>query len=387
MHHYSPSASVRKLPSGTGLVLLDTSSNCLWAYNDSARHVWELIERGGLADDIVADFTLQYGIPDDIARSDVGSILRQWRSQGLVHANGAHEPVSKPVAKIATDRRWEPELHWAASFTFTIRGKVFALAVEPDEIATFIRVAFQHLETPNAKADVRLQVREAGDGESVLLVDGIERVRMREGSQVMGAVDQTILEHLHPNIDWLAMMHGGGIARGGAGFAIPGACGSGKTTLIAYLLANKGYSYIADDLIALAAPDGRIVPWPMPLGPKEGSWNLLSEWYPNLPNAPKYRTQLGEARQIQPPPGAWDTEPPPLRGFIFPRFIAGAAATLTRLTAFEALQRLLGDRIWLGYPITEQRVRAFLAWLEDTPAYFMVHGNVAEAARLMEEVA
>src|ERR1700694_993500 len=102
------STSVRMVPTATGLVLLDTSSNCLWAYNDSARHVWELIERGGLADDIVADFTLQYGIPDDIARSDVGSILRQWRSQGLVHANGAHEPLSKPVAKIATDRRWEP---------------------------------------------------------------------------------------------------------------------------------------------------------------------------------------------------------------------------------------------------------------------------------------
>jgi hypothetical protein len=392
IHRERPSASVRKLPSGTGLILFDTSSNCLWAYNDSARRAWEFIERGTSADEIVADFVVRYSLSDDVARSDVSSILRQWRSQGLIQGNGGiqenggREAASQPLATIATNWAGTPDPRWAALLTFTIRGKVFALAIEPDEIATFIHVALQHLETPNAQADVRLQVREADDRERVLIVNGIERLRMREGAQVMGALDQVILEHLHPKIDWLAMMHGGGIARGNAGFAIPGACGSGKTTLIAYLLANKGYTYISDDLIALAAPDGRIVPWPLPLGPKEGSWDLLSEWYPDLPSAPKYRTQLGDARQIQPPPNAWDTEPPLLRGFIFPRYIAGATAKLIRLTPFEALQRLMGDRIWLGYPMTERRVSAFLAWLDNTPAYFIVHGNVADAARLIEDI-
>jgi Coenzyme PQQ synthesis protein D (PqqD) len=381
----SPSPSVRKLPSGEGLVLLDRSSNCLWAYNDSAREVWEQIECGGSSDDIATDLAERYDIPSDVARADVSAILGQWRSHGLVGVNGERASPLQPATTTAMDWSRQPEPRWAASFIATIRGKVFALAIEPAEIAEFIRIAFQHLVTPQALPDVRMQVRLADDGESALIVDGIERIRMREGSQVVGAVDQVVLEHLYPGIEWLALMHGGGIARDGAGFAIPAACGSGKTTLIAYLIANKGFTYIADDLIALAT-DGRLVPWPMPLGPKEGSWKLLSEWYPYLPSAPNYRTQLGEARQIFPPPDAWDTEPVLLRGFIFPRYVAGAVAQLIRLTPLEALQRLLSDRIWLGYPMTEQRVSAFLARLEDMPAYSLVHGNVVEAAPLLDEI-
>jgi hypothetical protein len=385
MSHNAPSTSVRKLPSGAGLILLDTSANCLWAYNDSARQVWEVIERGGSDDDIVADLTDRYGIPDEVARADASAILSQWRTHGLVRPNGEDKPqITVPAT--ATDWTTRPEPRWAAAFTVTIRGKVFVLAIEPGEIAEFIRVAFQHLVTPQARPDVRLQVRLADEHESALIVDGIERMRMREGSQIVGAVDQVVLEHLYPGIEWLAMMHGGGIARGGAAFAVPGACGSGKTTLIAYLIANNRFTYFADDLIALAT-DGHLVPWPMPLGPKQGSWKLLSEWYPHLPSAPNYRTQLGEARQIFPPADVWDTEPLPLRGFIFPRYVAGATPELKRLTSLEALQRLLTDRIWLGYPMTEDRVSAFLGRLEDMPAYSLVHGNVVEAARLLDDIA
>jgi len=40
------------------LVLLDASSNCLWAYNESAREVLgEHVERGGSSDEIAADLS------------------------------------------------------------------------------------------------------------------------------------------------------------------------------------------------------------------------------------------------------------------------------------------------------------------------------------------
>jgi Coenzyme PQQ synthesis protein D (PqqD) len=387
MNHDRPSASVRMLPTSTGLVLLDTSSKCLWAYNDSARQIWERIEGGRSGDELTSDFARQYGISDEVARRDVGAIINQWRSKGLVSASGRRNPPAAPaMADVATDWTDASEPHWTETFTCTIRDKVFTLAIEPAEAASLIRFMFQHLETPGAQPDVRLEVREAGDGEGAVLVNGIERLRTADGGQIVGAVDQTILEYIHPEIDWLAMIHGGAIARGGAGVAVPGACGSGKTTLIAYLLAERGYTYIADDLVALAAPDGRIVPWPMPLNPKQGSWDLLSESYPDLPSSPKHCMSRGEVRQILPRPDAWDADPVPLRGFIFPRYVAGAAAKLSRLTSFEALERLLSDRIWLGYPITERRARNFVAWLDSKPAYALVHSNVAAAADLIGDI-
>jgi hypothetical protein len=379
-----PSASVRRFNVEGGLLLLDASSSTLWAYNDGARQVWELIERGASEREIVAELADAFGIAEDVVRRDVDAIVQQWRSHGLLDVEGGSQTPARAEADAAT--RWaDPPSRWAGTLTCTIRDRVFSIAVESPGWVPYVRTMFQHLETPGARPDAELEVRE--DDVSVLLVDGHERLRTDDSGHLAGAINQSILEQIHPELDWLAMIHGGAMARDGAGFAVPAACGSGKTTLIAYLLAEKGYGYIADDLIALAAPDGRIVPWPMPLSLKEGSWQVLGESYRDMSSFPHYRSQRGEARQIMPPANAWNTEPVPLRGFIFPTYLAGAAAKLTRLTPFQALERLLSDRIWLGYPITEQRVATFLDWLRGKPAYHLVHGNVAEGARLLEDVA
>src|SRR5262245_24607881 len=126
----SPSPAVCKLPIGEGLVLLDRFSNCLWAYNDSAREVWEQVERGGSSDDIAADLAQRYNIPSDVARADVSAILGQWRSHGLVGANGDRASPIQPATTAATDWSRQPEPSWGASFTVRIRGKIFALAIE-----------------------------------------------------------------------------------------------------------------------------------------------------------------------------------------------------------------------------------------------------------------
>ena len=82
----------------------------------------------------------------------------------------------------------------------------------------------------------------------------------------------------------------------------------------------------------------------------------------------------------------WDVDAVPFGSFVFPCYRPGAAATLTPITAFDALQRLLGDQIWFGYPITERSVLRFLAWLDDKPAFDLSYGDVADAARLVDGI-
>jgi hypothetical protein len=386
MVEHLPSPSVRLLPTDSGLVLLDTASNCLWAYNDTARQVWDGLTRGRRSGELAADLAAHWAIPADAARKDVGAILSHWRAQGLLAGGGPSASPAGPGHAKRTDWMRAAEPRWADALTCRIRDKVITLAVEPPGMASLLRYMLQHLEAPDAPADARLQVRRSGDACAVL-VDGMERVCTADGGQIVGAVEQIILETIHPGTDWLALIHGGAIARNGVGFAVPGACGNGKTTLISYLVGRGDFTYLSDDLIALARPDGRIVPWPLPFNPKEGSWDLLTDVYPDLPNSPRYHNGRGYCRLIPAPAGSWEIAPVPLHGFIFPRYIAGSEAKLTRLTPFEALQRLLGDRIWLGYPITERRAGDFIAWLADKPAYALVHGGVAEAARLIETIA
>ena len=87
-----------------------------------------------------------------------------------------------------------------------------------------------------------------------------------------------------------------------------------------------------------------------------------------------------------PPDSVWDSEPVKLRTMVFPRFIAGATADLQRISPFNAVERLLGDRIWLGYPVTETRVTAFLTWLNGTPAYAITYGKLDDGVRLIESI-
>jgi hypothetical protein len=239
--------------------------------------------------------------------------------------------------------------------------------------------------SPGAEPGFRIDLRRAARGETAIVIDGVPRFSTADGGQLIGAVNQIILEHLHPDVAWLAIIHGAAVARDGVALAFPAACGSGKTTLTAYLI-SRGYAYLADDHVALSAPEGRVVPWPMPLSLKPGSWDVLSESYRDIGDFPTYRSTRGEARQLVPSARVWETDPVLAGHLVFPRYAPDAEAALTPITPFEALERLLGDQIWLGYPMTEQGVGAFVDWLEETPAYTLEHGNVADAARCIERL-
>lgn len=375
--------SVRTLDTGSGLLLLDTSSNCLCAYNDSARYAWQLVRDGWSGDALADKFAEHFAIPLATARRDTDAILDEWRSRGLIGTGG--------VARCATDAggvdhgRGAPVATWAATWSCRFRGCDMSFAVEDTLRAAGLRALFQHLEVPTESAQVRIEVTGAEADEAMLAVDGTERVRTSDPGVLIGALYQAVLQKIHPRIDWLALVHGGALARNGVGIGLPAPSGSGKTTLIAYLM-TRGFEYLADDLLAIAAPDGSIVPWPMPLGVKDGSMELLASLHPALRGSPSYPTRGRNARLLLPATDAWEREPTPLRCLIFPRFVTDAPARCSPLSPFEALERLLRDRIWFGYPLAEDRVQAFVTWLEDTPSYAISYSSAEAAARCVEEV-
>ncbi|MGE5322342.1 MAG: PqqD family peptide modification chaperone [Actinomycetota bacterium] len=365
--------------------MLDTKSSRVGAYNSSAQEVWELLERGARQHEIITALASSFGIPEKVASHDVNAIIEHWRSQGMLSSIEGGSPTN--LAKVPTETEWArgPRRGWSATLTFTVRSIVFELAIEPPDLVDLPRIFFKHLESPFAAPGVHIEIRAVDDNEAALVIDGIERLRTVDRGQLIGALNQFILEHIHPGTSWLAIIHGAAVARSGFGVAFPAACGSGKTTLTAYLL-TRGYDYLADDHVALSAPDGRIVPWPLPMSIKEGSWEVLSESYTDIWNFPQYQTTRGEARQLVPPPAVWNTDAVPLKGFVFPRYVPGAKVTLVPLTPFEALQRFLGDQIWLGWPITPQRLRDFLNWLSGKPAYLLQYGSAADAANSIADI-
>jgi len=376
---------VRRLPIDGGLLLLDRASNCLFAFNDSAGHVWDLIQEGHTEESLISEFARAWGIPRSRARADINAIIAEWRARNILvdrRLARRHPASLKPQSIGVASDEVEP-VRWS-EWVCTIRGTPIAFAVDT-EIRGPFRLLFAHLETPTAIPLARLEIRTATTGEMVLFEDGRERIRTGDPAEAIGALYVAVLERTRSDLEWFALIHGAALGTAGKGLALAGPSGSGKSTLAAGLI-SRGYDFLADDLIALSDPDGMVIPWPLPLSIKQGSIEIVEAHHPQLAEAAPYRTKGVEARMLIPSSGAWDAEPVPLCRLVFPHFAAGAKPQARRLSSFEAIKRLLADRVWLGSPVTETRMSTFLAWLDRTPSYALSYGSLADGMQLIADV-
>lgn len=371
------------------LIIIDRSRSRLFVYNESARLIWQSLQQGADAGRLVTELAQAYGIAPQCARTDIDAILRHWRSQGFIGSPRAEPPDGACLAggPSSSDRRIDAS-HAAQvrreTWVCTLGGHAIAFDVEGSEWIARLRAMFAHLETPDAHPETCLCIRQADD-RFCLLQDGAERLRSRNTGLLIGALYQALLERIHSSAAWLALIHAGAIGKNGAAVVLPAPSGSGKSTLLAYLMTQE-FHYLSDDLAALAAPDGKLVPWPMPLSIKPGSFDALSRFHGALERFPMYRSKGMRTRLIIPPPEAWAAPPTPVRALVFPRYVAKAAGALVSIAPAEALQHLLADRIWLGHPLAEDQVRAFLGWLETVPAFTLNYGRLQEARHGIEQV-
>lgn len=364
------------------LVLLDRAADRLLLYNHTAAMLWEHLAQGGGLDDGARAIADHHDVALETVQADCAAILDDWRADGLV----APEPAKPTRPAAAADAQPSaprvPPLEPAERWTCRFRDLTFAFAFENGARAAYARRLFDGHDEGDPGAAIRIEVREEGGGWASVHEQGVERLRTDVPEEVFGAISQYMLERLYPGTRWLAIVHGGAVAAKGAGDTIgivfPASSGSGKTTLVGWLSAH-GFDYLADDFTAIAAPEGLIMPWPVPLNVKQGSWAVLEPVHAGFADSPEYVIRGMNARLLRPPPASWSHPPVRLDRLVFPRYRAGAAARIARLTPVDALERLLADRIWLGYPKTEGRIADFLAWLKDIDCHQLDYGDLTEA--------
>ena len=218
-------------------MLLDRASNCLFAYNDTARHVWDLIEDGRTDESLIAEFARVWRIPHTLARADVNAIVAEWRLQNVLvdRGRGKSRPERLKLRSAAAAWHEPPQAGWASEWVCTIRGTPIAFAIETELPGPF-RLLFAHLETPAAVPRARMEIRTGLIGERVLVEDGRVTMRTVDPAEVIGALFVAVLERTRPNLQWFALIHGAALGLGGKGLALAGPSGSGKSTLAAGLV-------------------------------------------------------------------------------------------------------------------------------------------------------
>jgi hypothetical protein len=358
-------------------MLLVASAERLVAYNSTAHQVWSALAEGRTPADAASALAASFGLDPDEASRHVESIVAHWSHEGLL------APGSRPdSAPEATNQKPMPSTpaSWAARWACRFSNHVVEFAVEDARRASFLRQPFSPLEVesgaPDIHIDTRIEVRALDDDTSVVLRDGRESCRIAGLAGLKEGLHQTLIEFMWPDRPISALMHASAVALHDMGIAFPAPSGSGKSTLVAHLIA-KGFAYLADDLTPLDA-SGCLLPWPVPVSVKQGSWSLLDHLHPELRSSPAFKARETQARLFA-PRGSWTARPTSLQALIFPKYVRSGRLELDAIRPFEALVRLRESGLWLGYPLTEERVRRFLSWLESTPAYTMRYGELADA--------
>lgn len=178
----------------------------------------------------------------------------------------------------------------------------------------------------------------------------------------------------HPGRDWMAVLHGAGVAGSGGAALLCGTSGAGKSTLTAMLLA-AGLDLVTDDYAPLELGSGRLWPVPFGLSVKEGSWELLAPLFPDIAKAPVVRTRGRRQCYIRSPRMA--NAPQHVRCLVFPLYRHGSPLELLKLRPGEALELCARSGGW--YESSRDRLEAWSRWLERTPAYALSYGDGAEA--------
>ena len=148
--------------------------------------------------------------------------------------------------------------------------------------------------------------------------------------------------HAYPLLEWsmnwcisahahqYLIIHAAVIERGGRAAVLPAPPGSGKSTLCAGLV-HRGWRLLSDELALVAMADGRVWPLCRPVSLKNASIDVIRRFEPAaLFNRITHDTTKGSVTHMRVPPAHLDAMdvPAPLRWVVFPKYVAGAPATM-----------------------------------------------------------
>jgi HprK-related kinase A len=129
------------------------------------------------------------------------------------------------------------------------------------------------------------------------------------------------------------VVHAAAATHNGSAILLPAAPNSGKTTLVARLVA-RGYGYLTDEASAIDPVSLAVAPYPKPMVIERGSWEVLADLRTSLDDRFSQYTQ--DVWHLVPDSDAV-AEPSVANLVVSPHFDAGATTALEPITRAEAV--------------------------------------------------
>jgi hypothetical protein len=188
--------------------------------------------------------------------------------------------------------------------------------------------------------------------------------------------------------DFFLELHAGVVSDGTDCIVLPGAPGSGKTTLTAGLVFS-GFEYFSDEVGLLDEESLRLRPVPLGLGVKPGAVDTLAELFPEVRQLEIHSREDGQQVRYLSLPAARSAPAGVTREakwLIFPRYGRNLGTALKPLGRPEALRRLMHECMVLPKLLDETRVERLVRWMRQLRCYELPMNSLDRAVELVKEL-
>gem|GEM_PF-797580 len=388
--NFIPGSHIHSYPMDDELLLFDELAKKIFRMNPTATTIWNGYCAGLSLNEIIAALSDSTGVVIEQIANDVNHIISRWLEMGLLH--DSREPMLRGKQSAVADQPLDavdydgpvPQLPPVShEYKFKILDICFQLSVPIENEVQLVSPLLAHLSVPyETEADQHLYIVRADD-RYVLLhnkkvinwcfhISGI--APMLYGHSLLIAYE---LSHC------LFGLHAAAVFWQGKCVLMPALSGSGKSTLTAALV-GSGASLCADDLVLLTPSPVRMRPVPVVIGLKNGSWDLLAPYHPNIASLPIHlRSDDKYIRYLVPSADAlvpMTSQPFPIDVIVFPKFVHdGDAVIINEISAADGLCHLTDAGYDVRGEMTALCVRQLIDWITHIPCYEM-HFNQLDKA-------
>lgn len=252
--------------------------------------------------------------------------------------------------------------------------------------ASSVHPALAHMAVaPSSPIDVCLDVVEGEHG--YVIMDGVVPVHhCREPGELAPRMKGLLRQLALNRDDFFLELHAGVVSDGTSCIVLPGAPGSGKTTLTAGLVFS-GFEYFSDEVALLDEESLRLRPVPLGLGIKPGAVETLAELFPEVRQLAVHSREDGQqVRYLS--LSATRTAPVGIsreaKWLIFPRYGRSLDTALRPIGRPEALRRLMHECMVLPRLLDETRVEKLVRWMRQLHCYELPMNSLDRAVELVK---
>lgn len=340
--------------------------------NDSAQVCWEAMRSSnGSVGEVERALQATFGISAKDAQADVAGFLAQLLDEGAVEAVDTAPPACPPRSTRSSDH--------TLVVTLALNDVPIRIGFADRGLAEQALPRLRPLLRSNGGRHAhRLSVHH--DGRVFSIWDGYRCLgRSADRDIILGVLVSECIDRSYPQARWAAVMHAATVGWRDGCVLIPGATGSGKSTLTVALV-RSGLSYLGEDTAPIDGETGKVAPVPLAVALREPSWELLGDAMPAIGSLSTYgrgseRRRFLDLRDT----AGYELKRPEL--IVLPRLEAGAPASLRRVRPVETLQAVIRAACWVS-PEADLR-QVFLDRLANVPALEVTYSNVWDCVGLV----